>query len=86
MRRIFGVLALSIVLTLCFVPTQIFSQTGGGPTQRGNPSTRVWVNTDSRVYHCPNTRWYGATTQGKYMIAVLRNKPELPSSRKQIAR
>lgn len=32
-----------------------------------NPSVKVWVNTKSGVYHCPNTRWYGNTKNGTYM-------------------
>ena len=35
--------------------------------QAGNPDVKVWVNTASGVYHCPGTRWYGATKQGEYM-------------------
>lgn len=31
------------------------------------PAT-VWVNTRSGVYHCPGTRDYGKTTQGRYLL------------------
>jgi Trypsin-like peptidase domain len=34
---------------------------------QGNPDVKVWVNTPSNVYHCPGTRWYGATKHGEYM-------------------
>jgi hypothetical protein len=43
------------------------SHSGTPQTERGNPSVKVWVNTNSHVYHCPGTRWYGATKAGEYM-------------------
>lgn len=27
----------------------------------------VWVNTDSKIYHKPGSKWYGTTKQGTYM-------------------
>jgi len=35
--------------------------------QAGNPDAKVWLNTNSGVYHCPGTRWYGTTKQGVFM-------------------
>lgn len=35
------------------------------PSEHGSTTT-VWINTKSHVYHCPGTRYYGATRSGRY--------------------
>jgi hypothetical protein len=43
------------------------SKTSSTATAPGGGADKVWVNTDSNVYHCPGTRYYGTTKVGVYM-------------------
>lgn len=64
-------LAVIVVLAVCFcsapnVPVPN-SHVASSQAQTEKQEIRVWVNTHSGVYHCPGTRWYGNTKEGKYM-------------------
>jgi len=37
------------------------------PAQAPTNPSDVWVNTATKAYHCPGTKYYGTTKHGKYM-------------------
>lgn len=48
-------------------PTKTVTRTPVASPAPGGGNGQVWVNTASKVYHCPGDRWYGKTKAGSYM-------------------
>lgn len=42
----------------------------GAADRSGRVDAMVWVNLKSHVYHCPGTRYYGATKRGQFMTEI----------------
>lgn len=70
MTRYLRIAALATLGILLFtLPAGYVSGQAAGTAQdeKEKKEVKVWVNTNSGVYHCPGTRWYGNTKHGKYM-------------------
>jgi len=68
MRKLLA--ALFVALALLTTPISASPRQKTPPPRTaslGRPDVRVWLNAQSGVYHCPGTRWYGATKKGQYM-------------------
>ena len=63
----------AFAFVLCSVNLPAQTPPSGGQRQTGSSAPAksagmVWVNTDSGVYHKQDSRWYGKTKHGKYML------------------
>jgi len=71
--RIFSTLALCVVATsaLAQTPTTATPKPATTPAvtkeTKSSHAGKVWVNLDSKIYHCEGDRHFGTTKKGDYM-------------------
>jgi hypothetical protein len=56
--------------TITTITPMVTAGPGGSPSNPSAPPPApgmVWVNLDTKRYHANDSRWYGATKNGKYM-------------------
>lgn len=56
------------VMALVSTSALVAAQGRSNATDERALQTRVWVNTSSRVYHCPSSQYYGLTKSGEFMV------------------
>ena len=63
--RSFGLFVAAVLLVAIPVSAQDSAKSTTPPAK--TLQTRVWVNNNTKVYHCPGTRDYGTTRNGEFM-------------------